>query len=265
MNDLNVTIIQSELAYENPLQNRTNFSDKIDKINDKTDIIILPEMFTTSFTMNTDLAESMDGKTIQWMLRKADHMNAILIGSLIIKENDKCFNRLIVAFPNGTLKKYDKRHLVPIFGEDKALHAGSGRLVFDYKGWKICPLTCYDLRFPVWSRNTVNFDLLIYIANWPLPRFKAWDVLLQARAIENVSYVAGVNRVGLDKDNQKYFGHSGVFDPLGQEIISIEEDKEEIQTVELNKNHLINNRKNLPFLEGKDNFTIKGISFPEFK
>lgn len=259
MNDLNVTIIQSELEYEKPLQNRANFSDKIDSIKEKTDLIILPEMFTTSFTMNTDLAESMDGKTIQWMLRKAKHKNAIIIGSLIIKENDKCYNRLIAAFPNGTLKKYDKRHLVPIFGEDKALNSGSERLVFDYYGWKICPLICYDLRFPVWSRNTVNFDLLIYIANWPLPRFKAWDVLLQARAIENVSYVAGVNRVGLDKDNQKYFGHSGIVDPLGHEIISIDGDKEEIQTVQLNIDYLFNIRKKLHFLEGKDHFTIEDV------
>jgi len=212
---LEIVILQSDLVWENPIKNKDNFSKKIRNITTKVDLIILPEMFTTGFTINTEKsAESMNGSTVKWMLDLADEKNALLMGSIVIKEKDNFYNRFIIAFPNGGLKYYDKRHLFSYAKEDKVYTAGKNKLIFEYKGFKICPLICYDLRFPVWSRNTEEVDLIIYIANWPNARIMAWDTLLKARAIENLCYVVGLNRVGVDKNNLIYVGHSAAYNAL---------------------------------------------------
>ncbi len=253
---LNIAIIQTNIFWEDAPLNRLSFSKKIEEIKE-VDIIILQEMFTTGFTSQPqNVAESMDGETVQWMLQKASEKGALLIGSLIINQDKEYFNRLIVAFPNGDLKYYDKRHLFSYAREDKAYTSGNSRLVFDYKGYKICPLVCYDLRFPVWSRNTEDIDLLIYVANWPKPRINAWDILLKARAIENLCYVIGVNRIGKDFNNLEYLGHSTVIDCMGKPILDFDEGEEATKTIALSKDNIEKTRSKFGFLADKDNFEI---------
>jgi len=254
---LKTAIIQSDLVWENPKQNRLHFTKKIDEISNEVDLIILQEMFTTGFTNNAaKVAETMQGETVQWMLQKASEKNALLLGSVIIEANSKFYNRFLVAFPNGELKYYDKRHLFSYAKEDEIYTKGENKLVFEYKGWKILPLVCYDLRFPVWARNTEDYDLLIYVANWPKPRIAAWDILLKARAIENLSYVIGVNRVGKDFNNFEYIGHSAVFDAFGQTILEFEESEENTKMAVLDKSHVVKTREKFGFLNDKDNFKI---------
>ena len=183
--ELKVALIQSDLVWENPKQNRINFTGKMNSIDKDVDLIILPEMFSTGFTMHPEkVFETMQGETIAWIKETAQEKQVAVTGSLIIKENNHYYNRLLFVYPDGTVKTYDKRHTFTLVGEDKVYTAGSKKLLVDYKGWKICPLICYDLRFPVWARNVENYDLLIYVANWPKPRITAWDALLKARAIE---------------------------------------------------------------------------------
>ena len=216
---LKITIIQSELHWEDATKNRALFSQKIDAIYEETDLIILPEMFTTGFSMNAkNLAEPNDGPTLQWMIAEAKKNNSAITGSVIIAEENQYFNRLFFVFPDGSYKKYDKRHTFTLAGEDKIYSAGKERIIVNYKGWKICPQICYDLRFPVWARNTEDYDVLIYVANWPKTRILAWDTLLCARAIENMVYCIGVNRVGVDGSQLEYNGHSAVYDVLGKRI-----------------------------------------------
>lgn len=254
---LKVAIIQSNLVWENPKENRGNFSEKIETISDTIDVIVLPEMFTTGFTMNASgVAETMEGKTIEWMQKTASETNAAIIGSLIISEDNKFYNRLLFVEPSGAITYYDKRHTFTLVGEDKVYASGTKKLTIDYKGWKICPLICYDLRFPVWARNTENYDVLIYVANWPKPRILAWDTLLKARAIENMSYCIGVNRVGEDKDHNEYCGHSAVYDVLGNNITPIKTNKEHIEIVTLERSHINFYRNKLRFLEDRDVFTV---------
>ena len=257
MEQLKVTIIQSHLHWENPLTNRALFSEKIKAISEETDLIILPEMFTTGFTMNAaPLAEDINGPTLQWMQRLAVEKSCALTGSLIVKENGNYFNRLYFVFPDGTYKQYDKKHTFTLAGEHKTFTAGKERIVVDYEGWKICPLICYDLRFPVWARNTSNYDVLFYAANWPKKRVAAWDALLKARAIENMAYCIGVNRVGLDGNGFEYTGHTAVYDVLGERISTAKFEQEFAETVLLSKEHIISNRKHLQFLEDRDGFTL---------
>lgn len=254
---LKVAIIQSNLVWENPKQNRKSFSEKIETINDILDVIILPEMFTTGFTMNASaVAETMDGKSVTWMQKTAAETNAAIVGSLIITENNKFYNRLLFVEPSGIITHYDKRHTFTLAGEDKVYTSGTEKIIIDYKGWKICPLICYDLRFPVWARNTENYDALIYVANWPKPRILAWDTLLKARAIENMSYCIGVNRVGEDKDHNEHCGHSAVYDVLGNNITPIKPNKEHLEIVDLDKNHINFYRNKLRFLDDRDMFTV---------
>ncbi|HBK70487.1 MAG TPA: amidohydrolase, partial [Flavobacteriaceae bacterium] len=211
-NILKITIIQSELVWENSAQNRQVFLEKIKSISEVVDLIILPEMFTTGFTMNPEkVAETMDGETIHWLKYLAKEKNTAITGSLIIKEGNKYYNRLVFVHPTGEIKTYDKRHTFTLAGEDKIYTAGNKKLIVAYKGWKICPMICYDLRFPVWSRNTDDYNLLIYVANWPKPRITAWSTLLKARAIENMSYVVGVNRIGADDNGHEYSGNSAAY------------------------------------------------------
>ena len=198
----------------------------------------------------------MQGETVEWMQLMARTYNTAIVGSLIIKEQSNYYNRLLFAEPAGALKIYDKRHTFTLVGEDKVFTAGTDKVIMDYKGWKIRPLICYDLRFPVWARNTENYDVLLYVANWPKPRISAWDALLKARAIENMSYCIGVNRVGVDGVQAEYNGHSAVYDVLGNCMTSIESHKEQSEVVSLEKKHILAYRNKLKCLDDKDDFNL---------
>lgn len=255
-NTLKITIIQSELHWENAEANRAMFSEKIQNIEVETDLIVLPEMFSTGFSMNAKkLAEENDGETLQWMVSEAKKKNCAITGSVIISEENHFYNRLFFVFPDGSFQKYNKKHTFTLAKENETYSAGNERLIVNYNGWKICPLVCYDLRFPVWARNTEDYDVLIYVANWPKMRTLAWDTLLRARAIENMAYCIGVNRVGFDGNDHEYVGHSAVFDVLGQQI-SASTSGEFTETVVLEKQHIETNRKHLQFLKDRDNFTL---------
>lgn len=255
---LSVTIIQPHLHWENPAANRAQFSEMIRDIKEETHLIILPEMFTTGFTMNAEaLAEAPQGPTFLWMQAEAKQHNVAITGSVIIKENGLYYNRLFFVFPNGDHRQYDKKHTFTLAGEHKTYTAGSSRIMVSYLGWKICPLVCYDLRFPVWARNTEAYDLLLYTANWPSKRVSAWDALLKARAIENMSYCIGVNRVGVDGNGHEYTGHSAVYDALGEHISTKDFEGEFVETIVLHKDHLKTNRDHLQFLQDQDAFILK--------
>ena len=254
---LKIALIQTDLVWENPKKNRKHLKEKIESLSQEIDMIILPEMFSTGFTMNAkDVAEPMDGKTVEWMKKRALQSNAAVVGSLIISENDKFYNRLLFVEPSGDIKHYDKRHTFTLAREDKIYTAGKEKKIIDYKGWKICLLVCYDLRFPVWARNAEIYDVLIYVANWPKPRIFAWDTLLKARAIENMCYCIGVNRVGIDKAQNEYSGNSAAYDVLGNTISNIKPNKEQVEVVTLEKNHITFYRNKLKFLEDKDPFIL---------
>lgn len=255
---LSLAAIQANLIWEKAEKNRDNFEKFMNELSSDVDLIVLPEMFSTGFTMNPkQVAETMDGNTIQWMKEQAKERNTAIVGSLVIQENQNYFNRAIFVHPTGKLETYDKRHAFGLAGEDKEYKTGRERLIVDYKGWKICPLICYDLRFPVWSRFNDDYEVLIYMANWPKPRIMAWDSLLKARSIENMSYCIGVNRVGLDENNYEYIGHTSAFDVLGNQIGQTQEGKEGWFVVELKKNELETTRKKLNFLQDRDQFEIK--------
>jgi len=219
---MNITLLQTELHWQDPVANRAMLEETIFTLPEPTDLIVLPEMFTTGFTMDARaVAEPMNLTTFKWLKQMAAQTNAVVTGSYVVQENGMFYNRLIWMEPDGQFAHYDKRHLFRMAGEDKTYSAGTSRLIREWRGWRICPLVCYDLRFPVWSRNKqitpgqLDYDLLLYLANWPAPRQTAWDTLLQARAIENLSYVAGVNRVGTDGNNHPYGGGSALIDFKG--------------------------------------------------
>ncbi len=254
---LKVALIQTDLIWENPEKNRESFSKKFQNLSEDVDLTILPEMFTSGFTMNAKaIAETIQGDTVTWMQQMASKHNTAIVGSIVVTEDNKFYNRLLFVTPNGTLQYYDKRHTFTLAGEDKVYSTGIKKLIIDYKGWKICPLICYDLRFPVWSRNTEDYDVLLYVANWPKPRIAAWDALLKARAIENMSYCIGVNRVGIDGLNIEYSGNSAVYDLFGNEISNVEVHKEQIEIITLQKEHITRYREKLKFLDDSDDFTV---------
>lgn len=255
---LNTALIQANLKWEDPQINRSFFSKEIKALSEDIDLIILPEMFTTGFSMNAkQLAEKTDGLTLQWMREMAKLKDAAVTGSVIITENDNFYNRLFFIFPDGSFKTYDKRHTFTLAKEDKTYTAGRDRLIVEYKGWKICPLICYDLRFPVFARNTEDYDLLIYVANWPSKRVAAWDTLLKARAIENMSYCIGVNRTGKDGDGYEYNGHTAAYDCLGENLTELDREEPFVQEIALNKKHLEETRNHLKFLQDRDEFILK--------
>lgn len=234
------------------------FSTKMGSIQESTDLIVLPEMFSTGFTMNAEhLAEEEPGETLEWMQKEAVKNQAAIMGSFIVIDNKSFFNRMYFVFPNGEFMKYNKRHTFTLANEHKIFASGKEQVFIDYLGWKIYPLICYDLRFPVWSRNTSNYDLLVYVASWPARRITAWDALLKARAIENMCYTIGVNRVGLDGNGHQYIGHSAVYDVLGECISTKEHENEFIETYTLNRSHLESNRRHLQFLNDRDDFNLK--------
>ena len=254
--DLQIAIIQKDLIWEDANANKAQFDNMFQEI-ENVDLIILPEMFTTGFSMTPKpFAEKMNGETVRWMQQRAADFNAAICGSIIIKHYNKYYNRMLFVHPNGTIEYYDKRHTFTLAGEHKEYSSGKSKLIVTYKDWKICPLICYDLRFPVWSRNVENYDLLIYSANWPKPRINAWNALLKARAIENMSYCIGVNRVGVDANSYEYDGNSIAIDFLGNELTEVAQNDEKIIYATLSKNKLIDTRAKLPFLEDKDTFKI---------
>ena len=256
MDNLNVTVVQTALHWEDTTANLKQFDQKLNGLNGKTDLIILPEMFTTGFSMQPEkLAETMEGSALQWLREKAAQLNAAITGSLIIKEQQQFYNRLIWMEPSGKLHTYDKRHLFTLAKEQDHYTAGSKRLVVEWKGWRIMPLICYDLRFPVWSRNNLDYDLLIYVANFPHRRRKAWRSLLLARAIENQAYTIGVNRVGEDGNNMYHSGDSAIIDYAGeyyQELAHIEA----VCTTTLSYSKQKTFRSKLQFLPDQDSFSI---------
>lgn len=254
---MKIVLIQSSLSWENPVANRNHFEVKINAITEKVDLIVLPEMFPTGFTMNSEtVAEPMEGETVLWMQSLAKAKKTAITGSLVIKENDNFYNRLIFVFPSGELQFYDKRHLFTLAGEDKVYTAGKEKLIIEYLGWKICPLVCYDLRFPVFARNIEEYDILLYVANWPKVRIQAWDILLKARSVENLCYTIGVNRVGFDDNNHEYNGHSQTVDFLGNYMLEPQE-TDAVFIVELNKEKLLEIREKLGFLNDRDSFDLK--------
>lgn len=254
---LKITLIQSNLVWEDPISNLKNFGQRLNAISNDVDLVVLPEMFSTGFTMNPEkIAETMQGTTVRWMKDFAINKNKAICGSVVIKEHDNYYNRFVFVHPDGFIDTYDKRHTFTLAGEDKVYKAGDLKKIIEYKGWKICPLICYDLRFPVWARNIEDYDLLIYVANWPKPRINAWDTLLQGRAIENMAYCVGVNRVGTDANNLEYNGHSAVYDGLGHSLLTFEDNEEGVKYAELEMEHLKGIRNNLRFLDDRDHFSL---------
>ena len=254
---MKIAIVQTSLIWENPMENRSHLAQKISGFMEDVDLIVLPEMFSSGFTMNPKaVAETMQGETVSWLQHLAKAKNAAITGSLVIEENGNYYNRLLFVFPDGDIKTYDKRHLFTLAGEDKFYTAGTEKLIVEYKGFRICPLVCYDLRFPVFSRNDANYDLLIYVANWPKLRVNAWDILLKARSVENMCYTIGVNRIGTDANNHEYIGHSQAVDFLGNYLLEPQE-IDGIFIIELDKEKLLETRIKLAFLNDKDDFILK--------
>ncbi|MCO5248088.1 MAG: amidohydrolase [Chitinophagales bacterium] len=255
MDNISVALVQSDIIWEDIHQNLSNFDEMLWASD--ADIVILPEMFTTGFSNHSkELAVTMNSMPIQWMHDLAGRLGCLLIGSMIIKEKENYYNRLIVTLPDGTIQTYDKRHLFSLSNEGVFYQAGTERLIIDYNGWKIAPFICYDLRFPVWSRNTEEVDLMIYLANWPEKRIEHWNTLLKARAIENQCYVAGVNRIGLDGNQLYYNGQSAIYDFWGEQQIYTG-DKQGLYVAKISQQELKNNRSHYSFLQDRDNFELK--------
>lgn len=272
MEDLKITLVQTPLQWENVEENIYMFDEILNSIKEETDLIILPEMFSTGFTMNTSIAETMNGKSIQWLKEKANEKNCVITGSIMITEGGRNYNRLIWMAPDGKFEMYDKRHLFRMANEQDHFTAGEKKLFVELKGWKICPLICYDLRFPVWSRNRsltpspspkgegsreLAYDVLFYVANWPERRSLAWNTLLPARAVENQSYAVAVNRIGLDGYGVSYSGDSAVYNPLGEKLSAIQPNENRHETVTLSWNFLQDYREKFPAAMDADEFEIK--------
>ena len=261
MSSLTITLIQTNLHWENKKANLEMLQRKIESTKEKTEVVILPEMFTTGFSMKPEIfAEKMDGETMQWMKKIAAERKIILTGSVMIEEAGKFFNRLIWMLPSGEYGVYDKRHLFAFADENLHYTAGNKKLIASVKGWKINLQVCYDLRFPVWTRQSPGkdenkYDLIINVANWPDKRRLAWKTLLQARAIENQCFVIGVNRVGEDGEKIFYNGDSSIIDPLG-EIIYQKSNDEDIFTYTLQKEKISETRSQFPFWCDADSFLI---------
>ena len=253
---LKVSFIQSHLYWENPVANRAHFEKEIRILSGTTDLVVLPEMFTTGFSMNaSELAESMQGETMRWMLKVSREQQLAICGSVIIQENNSFYNRFLFVTPSGEIQHYDKRHTFNMAGEGKTYQAGKEQKIVEYLGWKFMLQVCYDLRFPVFARNTANYDVLLYVANWPKSRVSAWDTLLKARAIENMSYTIGVNRIGLDGNGLEYVGNSAVYNVVG-DAVAFAKAKQTTITVSLSKDHIKATRSKLPFLQDRDDFKL---------
>lgn len=268
---MKVTLVQTALHWEDREKNISHFDALLGSVKEKTDLIILPEMFSTGFTMNPEaLAETSPGEGLQWLKEKAKEKQCTITGSISVQEDGKFYNRLYWVSPDGMVMQYDKRHLFRLGKEDEHYTAGTKKIITQIRDWKICPLVCYDLRFPVWSRNRYSpqggsgqkalgnwdYDVLIYVANWPEVRSYAWKQLLIARAIENQCYVIGVNRIGKDGNGFDHSGDSVVINPRGEIISSIKNSEESVTTLELDKNYLEEFRKIFPVGLDADGFDL---------
>ncbi len=256
MQPLRISLLQAELVWENHDANRDRLAKMMDSVSETPDIFVLPEMFTTGFSMNPEkLAEEENGITVQWLKTQAASRDCVITGSIIVKEEGRYYNRLIWMRPDGSYERYDKRHLFSLAGEDKPFTAGKEKLIVECKGWRIMPLICYDLRFPVWARYNNDYDLIIYTANWPNKRNFAWKTLLRARAIENQCYVAGNNIVGTDGNGLQYSGDSCIVDPLGETLAEASGSPAVITAI-IQPEVLHNIRTKLAFLNDADDFSI---------
>ena len=260
--NLRVTMIQADLAWQDPASNRRNLAAHFRGLAGHTDLIVLPEMFTTGFSMEArSLAETMAGATVGWLREEAAAVGCAITGSLIVEDGGQHYNRLVWATPDGGFAHYDKRHLFRMAREQEHYAAGNQRLVVGLRGWRVCPLVCYDLRFPVWSRNRDDYDLLLYVANWPARRSLAWKALLRARAIENLSYVVGVNRIGKDGNGASYAGESAAIDFLGQAVAG-DRGGEFVETVVLDRESLLAFRASFPAHLDADDFVLDAAGQP---
>ncbi|SNR54353.1 MULTISPECIES: amidohydrolase [Hymenobacter] len=258
MSDLTISFVQASLQWHSPAANHQELGRYIDEISIRTDLIVLPEMFTTGFSMEAAaLAEPMEGPTLQWMRGVAAQRDAVVTGSFIVEEDGLYYNRLLWVRPDGSLSYYNKRHLFTMAGEHNVYAAGTERLIEEWRGWRICPLVCYDLRFPVWSRNPIDqpYDLLLYVANWPAIRRTAWITLLRARAIENLAYTLGVNCVGIDGNNHSYAGDSALLDMRGEYLVEVGNQETSI-TRALRRSELEAFRERFPALQDGDPFEL---------
>lgn len=251
---LTITLVQSDLVWEDKTANLRQFEQKLQTVTN-TDIVVLPEMFTTGFTMNTSFAETMQGSTLQWMQQMAQKIQTVICGSIIIKEGPFFYNRLLWVQPNEVVHYYDKKHLFSMAGENQYFESGQQQVVVEYKGWKCALFVCYDLRFPVWNRNRLPYDIAFYVANWPAKRALHWNSLLLARAIENQAYIVAVNRVGQDGNGFDYQGDSSIIDPGGNYLYH-RQNLEEIYQIDLNKEELAAKRQEFPFLQDRDSFQL---------
>ena len=253
---MKIAVFQTKLAWENPAVNRKFIEEYFLNEDEPFDLFILPEMFTSGFTMNPSaVAEPMDGETMTWLKGLAKAKNCGITGSLVIKEDGNFYNRMVFIFPSGEVQFYNKRHLFTLAGEEKVYTKGTKKVIVNYNNWNICLQVCYDLRFPVFVRNVENYDLILYVANWPKPRINAWDSLLKARAIENMCYTIGVNRIGEDANQLEYPGHSQVIDFLGNNMLNCESDLG-VFVCELDKVQQLATRQKLNFLNDKDDFSL---------
>lgn len=253
---MKIAVFQTKLAWENPAVNRKFIEEYFLNEDEPFDLFILPEMFTSGFTMNPSaVAEPMDGETMTWLKGLAKAKNCAITGSLVIKEDGNFYNRMVFIFPSGEVQFYNKRHLFTLAGEEKVYTKGTKKIIVNYNNWNICLQVCYDLRFPVFVRNVENYDVILYVANWPKPRINAWDSLLKARAIENMCYTIGVNRIGEDANQLEYPGHSQVIDFLGNNMLNCESDLG-VFVCELDKDQQLATRQKLNFLNDKDNFSL---------
>ncbi len=263
MQDLKVTTIQSNLVWNDFQANLKAFDEKLNSLSEKADIIVLPEMFNTAFVVEPETVDIEAAKvSLDWMIDNAKKYDTAICGSMIVKEDGNYYNRLYWVEPHGQIQKYDKRHLFTLGNEHLKITAGQENIIINYKGWKIKPLVCYDLRFPVWAKNTYEqgeyeYDLLIYVANWPAARNYAWKSLLVARAIENQAYVIGVNRIGPDANGTKHTGFSRVIEPKGEVISEEVENIESSQTISLSADEMKLYRKKFTVGLDWDEFSIK--------
>ena len=267
MNDLRISLVQGETRWHDPAANREYYGALVAPLGGRTDLVLLPETFTSGFSNEAiDQAETMDGPTVEWIRGQARALDAAVAGSVQLRTSDGVFNRMLFATPDGGLVHYDKRHLFRYAGEHERYAPGARRVLLDWRGWRICPLVCYDLRFPVFSRNrfdasragALDYDLLLYVANWPSPRAQAWRTLLRARAIENLSYVAGLNRVGTDGNGHRYDGESAVIDFLG-DAVSECADMEVVATTTISGERLQAHRAHFPAMLDADRFQLDGL------
>ncbi len=255
---MKVVGLQLDMVWEDPAANRSHIEGLLGRIAGPVDVMVLPEMFTTGFTMAPEsLAEPHPGPTLEWMTQQARRLDAALVGSVVVREQDRFYNRLYWVLPDGTHHAYNKRHLFTMAGEHHHYTAGTERLVVEWRGWRWLPVICYDLRFPVWLRNRPPYyDAMVVVANWPQPRSQHWALLLQARAVENQVYVVGVNRVGTDGHGIFHDGRSAVIDPTGEVIIAARQ-QENILTANLSRHVLERTRRHMPFLKDADAFRME--------